>query len=88
MAAHHSPACTTADPALFDSTHPLDHLHARAICDTCPLVQPCIHRACDVARKHAHEPALRGPDGTWGGLLWRAGRVVDPRRVHTWKEVA
>lgn len=84
MAAHHTPACTESDPRLFDSTHPLDHLHARAICDTCPLVQPCIRAALATAGQ-THVRSQRGPDGTWGGLLWRAGRVVDPYRVHTWR---
>lgn len=68
------PPCTNRDPRLFDSTKLRDHLKARAICATCPLVQPCIARAITVAAEHA-PGARRGPDGTWGGLLWCSGSI-------------
>jgi hypothetical protein len=33
----------------------------------------------------------RGPDGTWGGLLWKAGQILDPDnmpRIHRRKDAA
>lgn len=77
-------ACYGRDPQLFDSVKPADHLLARAICGTCPRVQSCLRLALSVAGETgAH--AQRGPDGTWGGLLWRDGRVIDPKRAETWR---
>jgi hypothetical protein len=80
-----APACRGAPPQLFDSVDILSHQRARVICATCPLVQHCIHHAISVATVHTNEPALRGPDGTWGGLLWRDGQVVDPKQAKTWR---
>lgn len=79
-------ACYGRDPQLFDSTKHTDHQLAKAICGTCPHVQACLRLALDIAGEtNAH--AQRGPDGTWAGLLWRDGQVVDPKRPETWRHV-
>ena len=46
--------------ALFDSIHAGDHLEARALCDTCPVVEWC-----------ASQRGRYG-EGTWGGKLYGA----------------
>ena len=61
---------------LFDSTDLFDHLAARRTCASCPMVRACIERALAVAAEHP-AGAERGPDGTWGGLLWRGGSLVE-----------
>lgn len=69
------PACDGADPQEFDATDIPTHLEMRAICATCPIVTPCLELALDISR-HRHAHKARGPDGTWGGVLWRDGVVV------------
>lgn len=64
---------------MFDSIDPLDHMRARSICAGCPMVVACIREAIAVADRYTNADQ-RGPDGTWGGLLWRAGDVLDLRR--------
>lgn len=80
------PPCTRYSPGLFDSTVPGDHLSARAVCAVCPMVRACLERAIGIAGEHEGESA-RGPDGTWGGLLWKCGHI---ERVEDllWTEVA
>lgn len=70
------PPCTKADPQLFDSTKPRDHARARAVCSTCPRVRECLELAGAISGRHQHNAMRRGPDGTWGGRLWRNGEVV------------
>jgi hypothetical protein len=71
-------ACRRTDPRLFDSTNYRDHLEARKICAGCPSVQLCILGAVDIANEISTDlPAFRGPDGTWGGLLWINGHICD-----------
>ena len=57
--------------ALFDSTHPDDHVRAKAICETCPILEACLREflAC-----RAEYPISKstGFSGTWAGML------VDP----------
>lgn len=60
---------------MFDSTKPRDHARARVICAACPLVEACLNLALSVSRQTG-ERALRGPDGTWAGLLWVNGEVA------------
>ena len=67
---------------LFDSTDDFDHLRARVICAGCPFVQECILQAVEVAKVNASWAAVRGPDGTWGGLLWRNGKVREFVSTH------
>lgn len=69
-----TPACTQADPQLFDSTRLRDHLQARAYCSTCPVVVDCINTAVRIAGERP-PGCRRGPDGTWGGLLWVSGHI-------------
>lgn len=70
------PACRSADPGLFDSTDQRDHQRARSICATCPCVMACLKVALNIAGEHPHNPNRRGPHGTWGGLLWKAGHIT------------
>jgi hypothetical protein len=72
-------ACVGRDPRLFDSLGLLDHLEARKVCATCPMVTACIERAIAISNKHSYCRSRRAPDGTWGGLLWHDGKVVDLR---------
>lgn len=59
--------------ALFESTEILDHLEAKKLCDTaCNFVDVCRDRAA-LAQRLAH--ATYGPEGTWHGQLYRAGKV-------------
>lgn len=57
-------------PELFDSTRWTDHVQARAICATCPVIEACRRRLA-----FAQDQALRsvdGPTGTWAGKLYGA----------------
>ena len=72
-----TPPCTRYEPQLFDSTRLRDHIRARAVCSTCPVVQGCIARAVAIAEERP-PGCRRGPDGTWGGLLWTCGTVRTP----------
>jgi hypothetical protein len=72
-----TPACTDHDPRLFDSTDWPDHVLARRVCGRCPVVAWCVERAVAIAREHTRGAVeTRGPDGTWGGVLWRDGSIV------------
>lgn len=43
---------------------------AKAICGTCPLVEPCLESALE----------RREPAGVWGGQLFADGRIVARKR--------
>lgn len=47
---------------LFDSTEPVDHMQAKAICKTCPVIDWCRTQV---------PPSTRFPAGTWAGRLYR-----------------
>ncbi len=79
------PPCRRMPPQMFDSTSPLDHQRARTICAICPHVMACLRLALDIAGETGAR-AQRGPDGTWAGLLWRDGHIVDPKRAETWRQ--
>jgi hypothetical protein len=65
--------CATLDPAMFWSTHPSDHKAAKKVCATCPALAWC-QRLTDRALT---DPSYGlGVEGTWAGVLYRAGRVV------------
>ena len=51
---------------LFDSVDLFDHQRARAMCQTCPLIDACRSRL-NLARDEQH--ANYGPQGTWAGEL-------------------
>lgn len=44
----------------------------------------CLDDALAISSELKNHHAQSGPDGTWAGLLWRSGRVVDPRHRQTW----
>lgn len=73
-----TPPCTRYSPRLFDSTDAWEHNAARTICAACPMVVGCLRLAVSIANEST-DVNRRGPDGTWGGLLWRDGRIVEPR---------
>lgn len=52
---------------LFDSTDLVDHIAARRICRTCPLITGCQQRL-EQARRDQTYPGC-GPQGTWAGEL-------------------
>lgn len=68
---------------LFDSRRREDHWKARRICQGCPIKEEC--RPPDRVQtptvpKIAGRPNTGTPaaaDGTWGGLLYHSGEVVD-----------
>lgn len=62
---------------LFDSTDDFEHLMARALCAHCPLVRDCLMQAVTIAGEFTSRSPHRGPDGTWGGLLWRDGSICE-----------
>lgn len=55
---------------LFFSEDLGDIARAKAICDRCPLVEPCLEGA----------RARREPWGVWGGQLFANGRVLAFKR--------
>ncbi|MCW2785215.1 MAG: hypothetical protein JWP74_1732 [Marmoricola sp.] len=57
---------------LFDSPDLQDHLAAKAICDTCPLIESCaLELAATIAASHNGGR----PEGTWAGQHLVSGRV-------------
>lgn len=55
---------------LFDSTHPGDHLAARAICRTCPIFYDCAITAATLHRAGPNKTSTL--EGTWAGQLYGA----------------
>lgn len=51
---------------LFDSIELRDHLAARAICQTCPVILNCARELNDV---RANAGVYGQPEGTWAGQL-------------------
>ena len=56
---------------LFDSVNLLDHLVAKEICDTCPIIDAC---AKEMESAIADSTSGGRPEGTW------AGQLLDPER--------
>jgi WhiB family redox-sensing transcriptional regulator len=50
-------ACAGEDPEIFFPQHAADVAEAKAICDLCPHVQPCLEWALDTRQMH----------GIWAG---------------------
>jgi hypothetical protein len=72
-------ACRDADPLLFESVNPLDHIEAAGICATCPALM-----ACDALLAEQYGTLARhggGPVGTWAGQL--VGTKSKPREHGT-----
>lgn len=61
---------------LFDSTVMSRHLRARQLCSSCPITKECLDEALSQSRHRGSSHDRAVPDGTWGGLLWRSGRIV------------
>lgn len=57
---------------LFDSTALVDHIEARKLCGGCSFVEGCRERAAEVRALPGGHDAV---EGTWGGQLWRSGRI-------------
>lgn len=77
--------CYTDDPEgrklltdLFDSTDLIEHKEAQQLCDRCPFLEGCRQLAHDTAMSPAASWA-RIPSGTWGGELWKNGKLVSRR---------
>lgn len=75
-----APLCYSDDPAerrelaaMFDSTDLLDHMTAAELCAECPVRAGCLQLAEDIAQ---HSRWAGAPNGTWGGELWRDGRLA------------
>ena len=58
------PPCAD-NPALFESDQLVDHYEAKAICETCPLIEWC-EEQLRAAMAAKYEPGY-GPQGTWAG---------------------
>jgi WhiB family redox-sensing transcriptional regulator len=56
--------------ALFFSEQISDILRAKEICQTCPVVAPCLEGAVD----------RREPWGVWGGELFLNGKILSHKR--------
>jgi len=61
------PACV-GKVKLFDSTDPIDHMQARAICEACPILNDCRQRLHDAKAEWGYSIHF-GPRGTWAGTL-------------------
>lgn len=72
----HTPPCS-GRWELFDSVHAADHMEARALCATCPVIDACRQLAANVAS--TAQPKC-GPQGTWAGQLLIAERTLNQRR--------
>lgn len=68
------PACT-GQSDLFDSTDAADHLIARELCATCPMLDRC-RELLEEAREAAATWRDSGPAGTWAGEL-----ITGPRNL-------
>lgn len=64
---------------LFDSIHAADHAEAKAICDTCPVIDWC-REQLEAAREAAASSTGGGPVGTWAGEL--VGVIDREARAH------
>lgn len=70
------PACQGM-AALFESTHPLDHLDARAICLECPVRDWCEQERITTSTGSGY--AQTSLSGTWAGKLY--GGTADALRM-------
>ena len=52
---------------LFDSTDLPDHVQARRLCATCPMIAACEQRLEDAQAQQTYHGC--GPQGTWAGKL-------------------
>jgi len=66
-------ACRGLDPDIFYPASDEDSWEAKAVCDTCPVRQPCLE----------HALSLREREGVWGGLTERERRRILRQRRKT-----
>ncbi|HXY44652.1 MAG TPA: WhiB family transcriptional regulator [Acidimicrobiales bacterium] len=66
-------ACRGLDPDIFYPVSDEDAWEAKAVCDACPVRQPCLE----------HALAGREREGVWGGLTERERRRVLRQRRRT-----
>jgi WhiB family redox-sensing transcriptional regulator len=59
-------ACQGLDPDIFYPVSDEDAWEAKAVCDTCPVRQPCLE----------HALAVREREGVWGGATERERRRI------------
>lgn len=62
--------CRGVDPEVFYPDEEEDPSEAKAICEACPVREPCLEHALLVREKH----------GVWGGLTERERRRVIRQR--------
>ena len=62
--------CRVHDAELWFAESPADVEFAKALCQTCPIVEACLAGAVE----------RREPWGVWGGQLFIAGTVVPRKR--------
>lgn len=72
-----TPLCV-GKSALFDSTHPADHIEAKALCDACPAIEACRRLRDDTRRGSGYAQASL--EGTWAGELY-GGRRLTVRKI-------
>lgn len=66
-------ACRGLDPGIFYPSGDEDSPEAKAVCDDCPVRQPCLE----------HALAAREAEGIWGGLNPRERRRLIRQRRKT-----
>jgi WhiB family redox-sensing transcriptional regulator len=62
--------CRGVDPEIFHPESDDDAAEAKAICEACPVREPCLEHAIVVREKH----------GVWGGLTERERRRLIRQR--------
>lgn len=65
-------AACAGDWDIFDSSDPLDHADAKAICNACPVILQCAEMAARLAR----QPIDKRPVGTWAGTLYDTPQMI------------
>lgn len=69
----HRAACRGVDPDIFYPTSDEEVEAAKAVCDECPVREPCLE----------HALARRERDGVWGGATERERRRMIRQRRKT-----
>lgn len=79
-----TPSCHGKGP-LFDSVDVADHLIAREVCASCPVIDWCRDEFTLAVRAATGVGAYAGPSGTWAGVLYNQKskpiRIPGPRPV-------
>lgn len=64
---------------IFDSMDLYDHIEAKALCDTCPVLRECATLLADVKREGG---ILGQPEGTWAGKLHEPPNLTTRQRAN------